>query len=513
MATDAEDQDLPPEMVMLRDALLRNPEGYAENRDMAFYLAGRRDPSVAEPFIAKALSHGINNAETERLLFSLAACRLARGDFAGAADVYGSLHAALPEKLLYLFCQGDARFRAGEADAGTAQCGAAIEGLRRVAKDRADQLGEPLTQLIGQYSVVCQAFGEMAAKLDLFAKARALGWIDDARVLLPAPASAVSNRALLEYWSDHVTVVDDDAEIQDAMRRYVDCWLMLDYVKDDTGKWMQRDLAHAVVQDRWEEEARPPILSLKDNHREQGRAWLRRHGVPDDVWFATVFVREAGYYDEDAADGHNKYRNGEIANYQEAMREIVGRGGWVVRIGDPSMTPLPPMRNVIDYATDPQRYDWLDLFLCAECRFFVGTDSGPYWVPGAFGVPVVSSDRFPYGIWPVSRRDLFIIKPLRMTADGRPLTIEETVRPEFFGIAFSDVYESRGITVDGNSADEIRDVVIEMIERLDGTAEYSEEDDRLQADFKARADLYGVGIPSRIGRNFLRGHAALLRAS
>ena len=513
MATDAGGEDLPPEMVALRDALLRNPEGYAENRDLAFYLAGRRDPSVAEPFIAKALSHGINDADAERLLFSLAACRLARGDFAGAADVYGGLYQTLPDKLLYLFCQGDAQFRAGETVDGTTRCGEAIEGFRRVAEERAASLGEPVTQLVGQYSVVCQAFGEMAAKLDLFAKAKALGWIEEARVILPAPASIIANRALLEYWEDHVRVVYEATEIQDAMRRYADCWLMLDYVKDETGRWMQRDLAHAVIQDRWEEEDRPPILKLKDKHREQGQAWLRRHGVPDDVWFVTMFVREAGYYDEDPESGHNKYRNADIANYASAMREIVDRGGWVVRIGDPSMTPLSPMEGVIDYSTDPQRHDWLDLFLCASCRFFVGTDSGPFWIPGAFGVPVVSSDQFPYGPWPVSRHDLFIIKPLQTVADARRLTIEETVRPEFFGVAFTHVYDSRGVAVIDNTTDEIKEVVVEMIERLDGTAEYSEEDECLQVDFKAQADLHRVGIPSRIGRGFLRRHASLLKVS
>ena len=70
-----------------------------------------------------------------------------------------------------------------------------------------------------------------------------------------------------------------------------------------------------------------------------------------------------------------------------------------------------------------------------------------------------------------------------------------------------------------NTSEEIKDVVMEMLERFNGTLQYSEEDDDLQERFKSLAassgELYGdkdITVNARIGRNFLRKYAALLPA-
>ena len=47
---------------------------------------------------------------------------------------------------------------------------------------------------------------------------------------------------------------------------------------------------------------------------------------------------------------------------------------------------------MIDYACSDLRSDWMDIFLCAQCRFFIGCQSGLSAVPSVFGVPVVMTD-------------------------------------------------------------------------------------------------------------------------
>ena len=48
-------------------------------------------------------------------------------------------------------------------------------------------------------------------------------------------------------------------------------------------------------------------------------------------------ARERGGY---SGDWEN-FRNADIGNYLGAIKEITQRGGWVVRMGDPTMTKLP----------------------------------------------------------------------------------------------------------------------------------------------------------------------------
>ena len=361
--------------------------------------------------------------------------------------------------------------------------------------------------------MVCRALGEMASKLTLFLKARALGYVADARFILTAPEGSVVNQTLLDCFAEHLTVVTDETEVKEVERRCGGCWFGLDYYRVPDGRCLQRDLAYPLVQRRWEEEGRGPLLGLPQAIAEKGRALLSELGMPEDVWFVCLHVREPAHFDEDVGWNQNRYRDVRIGAYLPAIEAITRRGGWVVRIGGATATPLPEMAGVIDCATGDDRGDWLDVFCCARCRFFVGPDSGPYWLPGAFGVPLVGTDLFPYGVWPVSCHDLFIFKPLRRRTDGRMLTVGETVEPPFFGIAGSEVYDSRGLEVLDNTPEEIRAAVVEMLDRLDGRLAYSAADERLQEAFRAQADPYGVGVPSRVARSFLERHPHLIAPS
>ena len=66
------------------------------------------------------------------------------------------------------------------------------------------------------------------------------------------------------------------------------------------------------------------------------------------------------------------------------------------------------------------------------------------------------------------------------------------------------------IAVLDNHADEIREVVVEMMDRLDGRLAYGDADDALQRQFDAldTHDSYAVG--GRVGREYLRRHVALV---
>ena len=90
-------------------------------------------------------------------------------------------------------------------------------------------------------------------------------------------------------------------------------------------------------------------------------------------------------------------RDGNIADYLPAIRRIAQAGGWVVRIGDPSMTKMTDVPNLIDCAHKPRR-DWLDVYALGAARFMIGTNSGPVFVAGTFGVPALLSNWAPIGI-------------------------------------------------------------------------------------------------------------------
>jgi putative glycosyltransferase (TIGR04372 family) len=96
-------------------------------------------------------------------------------------------------------------------------------------------------------------------------------------------------------------------------------------------------------------------------------------GIPENSWFVCVHVREHGFWGD---KGRRDHRNSNISNYIPAIKEITSRGGWVVRMGDNTMKPLPRMENVIDYPFTRYKSEFMDLCLIQNCRFFIGTQTG-----------------------------------------------------------------------------------------------------------------------------------------
>jgi putative glycosyltransferase (TIGR04372 family) len=185
----------------------------------------------------------------------------------------------------------------------------------------------------------------------------------------------------------------------------------------------------------------------------------------------------------------------------------------VIRMGDPSMAKLPAMRNVFDYCHSDLRSDWMDVFIAAKCRFFLGTASGPAYIPPAYGVSAVLTNWWPPSQRPWHPADIFIPKLVRSTSTSRHLPIRKMLVEPFAYYCTSVDYlaKAHAVALDDNEPEDIRLAVIEMFDRIEGKAVYSEEDVALR-DLVGRlyeaGRSYGMG---QIAQDFLRKHKVLVR--
>lgn len=144
-------------------------------------------------------------------------------------------------------------------------------------------------------------------------------------------------------------------------------------------------------------------------------------GLPRDAWFVCLHVREGGY----RGDWENKV-NSNIGNYLGAIKEITQRGGWVVRLGDPTMTKLPILDQVIDYPFHPGRSAIMDVYLVKECSFYVGVGSGTLDTAFLLGKPVVMTNSLQWinGL-PLRHGDIAIFKHVYSQSEKRFISIQE----------------------------------------------------------------------------------------
>jgi len=231
-------------------------------------------------------------------------------------------------------------------------------------------------------------------------------------------------------------------------------------------------------------------------------------------------TRDAAYlnkvlagYSQSNWDYHN-YRDADIIKMLPAAEALTRRGSVALRMGAVVEQPLPPTSpQIIDYATK-FRTDFLDVFLPAHCRFFLGGNTGITGVPCIFRVPMALTNYIPLDLCPgLGEHDLMIFKKLWYRDEKRFLTFREIRTSGASKFLFTQEYTALGVEPIENTADEITALAIEMDERLKGTWVETAED-------KALYQLF-LGLfppthemrrrPPQIGAEFLRQNQWLLK--
>ena len=207
--------------------------------------------------------------------------------------------------------------------------------------------------------------------------------------------------------------------------------------------------------------AKPIEIALSDRQQHQARILRKQIGLPEDAWFVCLHVREGGYYgDHDSAMS----RNATIGNYLDAVKEITSRGGWVVRMGDASMTRLPQMQGVIDYPFTSAKSAMMDLYLIKECRFYIGMLSGILDLALLFQKPMLVVNMCTWLLaFPPKRDDLGLFKHVYSKAEKRFLSPFEWPHMHWGG--HSGFYPEDAYEFHENTPEELRAIVIEYLDR------------------------------------------------
>ena len=244
----------------------------------------------------------------------------------------------------------------------------------------------------------------------------------------------------------------------------------------------------------------PPSLSFTAEEEERGFAELQSWGVGRNDWFVCFHARDPAYTGTRTGFGRNEHRSTyfdcSVENLIPAMKWVAEQGGVAIRVGHLVRNALPDLGDrVIDYATK-YRSDFMDIFLPAHCRYFVGNTSGLFCVARIFNVPILHTNHCPYP-WAGTRikRNLDIPKLLRRPTDGAILTLGqideldllECHRDEsdrLLRIFKPEVYEALGLEWVESSAEDILEACRDMQDMIEGIP-MSEDARRARDDFAA----------------------------
>ena len=359
-------------------------------------------------------------------------------------------------------------------------------------------------------SLKSDRIGHLATDVDLFMRRNQLNG-PARRASHVFIAGNPANEQLLRMWRRKLTIIESE--------RLNFLWRRLEPIAAKT-PFLQPMPMHS--NEHYEFAMGDVSLSFTENEEVEGRRRLSDMGVGERDWFVCFHARDPGYIATRTGFGQAQYRPSyldcSIDNYVPAMQWVAAQGGFAIRVGAGVDRPLPDLGpRAIDYATRC-RTDFMDIYLSAKCRFFVGSTSGLFSIPLMFNVPIAIANYCPYIFVTPGRGTLYMPKLLRRQSDKHIIPFPELRAAGLFDESMArrrelrdgKTYESLGLEWVDNEPQDVVGLCMDMVDQLEGklTAPYA---DQLQ---KMYRDLY-VGPNAsphggRLGPRFALRHAHLI---
>ena len=255
-----------------------------------------------------------------------------------------------------------------------------------------------------------------------------------------------------------------------------------------------------------------PFISVPGRNSEAVVDLFSSMGIPKNSWYVCLHIREAGYaklLDDDITE----FRNSDIQTYLPAVEYINSMGGMVVRIGDETMSPMPAMPGLIDYATSAFKSDRNDFILMTHCSYFVGSNSGANWIAIVQQRRILAVNVAPMAvarIW--TSKDIGVPKIHHRVKDDSEVPFREIFNGDIADFQMSYKYEESQVYTVDNTKDEILNAVIEFHDIVMNGKKFSEEEIRLQDRFNSlfTERNFGYFSQSRVSPYFLAKYSHLL---
>jgi putative glycosyltransferase (TIGR04372 family) len=320
------------------------------------------------------------------------------------------------------------------------------------------------------------------------------------------PTRHVSNRQLAKMWARHLRIW--------RFARYADMLSRLLPGRDAhiVNMPSDRDLYNFYA-------TTGPHLGFTAQEERLGQEALRRLGVPEAKPFVCIYGRDSAYLKKVQPEGkvnwdYHDYRDMTIRNFLPAAEELTKKGYYIIRVGsvvEEALETQNPM--IVEYSTSGLRTEFLDIYLCAKCSFFLGVSGGLVAVPMVFRQPIVYVNCIPLEyVFASSPQDILIPKKLWLRGTQRFLTFREILESGAGRYLHAEDYERAGIDIVENTPEEIAAAALEMDDRLGSRWQSTEEDEELQRRFRAlfkTSEINGE-FNARIGAGFLRQNRQML---
>lgn len=193
------------------------------------------------------------------------------------------------------------------------------------------------------------------------------------------------------------------------------------------------------------------VLKLSDEENELGKCILSKQIGYTPSWFAILHVREP----ENGNIRFSQARDANVSTYALLAKSVTEAGGLVIRMGDKRFPKLPKNFMGFDYAHSDFRSDFFDVWLWANCRFWVGNISGAAFPPICFGKPRLLTNQWHWYLHGPSHDFVLRKKLIDLSNNQQECDVRRVLESQFSRIQDRGWLERFGYKVLENTAYEL----------------------------------------------------------
>ena len=139
-------------------------------------------------------------------------------------------------------------------------------------------------------------------------------------------------------------------------------------------------------------------FEFNEKENQFGLSYLKKNKIEKEKFICFV-VRTSEYYQtigKSLVEKNMSYRNVKQENYVPSLEYLIENNYKVIRMGKGVKSKFPfDHKNFIDYALSEDRCDFLDIWLSANCKFFLSNSTGIAMMPLLFDKPIINTNEFP----------------------------------------------------------------------------------------------------------------------
>jgi putative glycosyltransferase (TIGR04372 family) len=238
-------------------------------------------------------------------------------------------------------------------------------------------------------------------------------------------------------------------------------------------------------------------LAFTKKENENGYNFLSSVGCVDINKLVCMNIRDSAYlqntYSNEMLSSSHSYRDSDIEEYKLGVMSLIDRGYFVIRTGKFANKKLDiDHQNFLDYPFSELKSEFLDIWLTANCRFFISTSNGLECISDIFNVPILFINASPIGhINSWSKNCIWMPKIIVDKKTKKLISLKEQISMGITDLSkcnelkmtFSEYLNILGLEIQNNSQEEINNTFIEFLDKIENKSDSNRKDLNLHYDF------------------------------